>query len=52
MIIEYFCEDCNIVALHDFQKSINDDVLTTITVCKKCGKATIDCGPIEYEEDL
>ena len=52
MVIECFCEDCNIVALHDFKKSISDDVLTTITVCKKCGKATVDCGPMDDEEDL
>ena len=49
MKVKCFCKDCNTLTLHDFQKSINDDVVTTIAVCKTCGKATVDCGPIDDE---
>ena len=50
MKIECLCKECNIVTSHDFQKSIIDDVLTKITVCDKCGKATVDCGPNDDDE--
>jgi hypothetical protein len=49
MEIECFCKQCKTITLHDFQASVNDDVLTTIAVCKKCGKATVDVGPVEMD---
>ena len=47
MEIECFCKECKTITSHDFQASIDDDMLTTISVCKKCGEATVDVGPVE-----
>lgn len=42
-----FCKECNRDTIHDFQFSINEDVKTTIEVCKECGEALVDVGPID-----
>lgn len=48
--VEAYCEECKINRLHDCCKDISEDIKTTIQVCKSCGKATVDAGPIDEED--
>jgi len=46
------CKNCGImkVTSFDFATDIAEDVKTTIQVCKYCGEAVVDVGPIDEDD--
>lgn len=48
------CKNCGIVKADNFNFDVDiaEDVKTTIRVCKSCGDAVVDVGPIDEEDIL